>query len=212
MVTIEDCFSTSPLPQPLKGDARQQVDLKCPDADQSKGKENQVPVILAKAALAAKIQIVAGMGKRDNTADPADLSMKQRVFNEDDMALNLRGIVADDKRWELFALGALGLQPDSESSNTVRDCLLKGFEENAWDGIENLVAQYSESEPSDENDDHLAPRDHLSDGLIERTKLWLAFPNYFEILFSAVREKNLSNNIDLYTDDLLIKYLHTIGQ
>jgi hypothetical protein len=210
MVGVEDCSSKNPIPQQLKGDDRQQVDSKTPGTDRISGKENQVPVILAKAAVAAKMQIVAGMGNRDEpsgkAADAANLSLTQKGFDEDNLVGNLKGIVANDRRWELFALGALGLAPGSESTNTVRNCLVKGFEENAWDGIENLAALYSDNEVADES------ADHLSDGLIERTKLWLAFPNYFEILFSAVKEKNLSKNLDLYTDELLIKYLHTIGQ
>ena len=125
------------------------------------------------------------------------------------MVQNLKGIVADDHRWELFALGALGLQPGSGSCETLRDCLLKGFKEDTWDGIADLVALRA---PHAENTSAATPSDDISTGLIERTKLWLRFSDYFETLFRAIREKNLPSNFALYTDERLIKYLHTIGQ
>jgi 5-methylthioribose kinase len=90
--------------------------------------------------------------------------------------------------------------------------LQRGFKEDAWDGIADLVALYSTGASNDEIAGTSAQTDDLSAGLIERTQLWLTFTDYFETLFSAVREKSLSNNIDLYTDELLIRYLDTIGK
>lgn len=217
MVSIEDCSSKHPIPQRLKGDERQQDGSKAPDDNHNTGREDNVPVILAKAAIAAKMQIFAGAENRSSLSVPLSEgsdghSIRQRGGNEDNMVRNLKAIVADDHRWELFALGALGLPPTSGSGDTVRNCLQKGFEEDVWDGIANLAAMYSQSAGDDENACTSAPTDGLTAGMIQRTKLWLTFTDYFENLFSAIQEKNLSNNIDLYTDELLIQYLGTIGQ
>jgi hypothetical protein len=223
MVSIEDCSSKHPLPQLFKGDGRLPEDSKSSGTDQNTGRENQIPIILAKAAVAAKMQIVSGMGNRDkepqrhevlsgSTQDSSGLSIKQGEGHEEDMVRNLKVIVSDDSRWDLFALGALGLQPGSQSCETLRDGLQKGFKEDTWGSFANLVALYSEGKSTDEKNSTSVPADELSTGLIERTKLWLTFSTYFENLFSAVREKNLPYNLDLYTDERLIKYLHTIGQ
>jgi hypothetical protein len=223
MASIKDCSSKRPLKQQLKGVGRLREDSKTSGAAQSTGKENQVPVILAKSAVAVKMQIVTGMGNgvkamprpegpSASVEGSGGLSMNQKRFNEDTMIQNLKGIVADDGRWDLFALGALGLQPGTEACNTLKCCLQKGFNEDTWDGIVNLVALHSVNTSSDRNAGTCALTDDLSAGLIERTKLWLTFTDYFETLFSAVREKRLSNNIDLYTDERLIQYLDTIGQ
>lgn len=222
MARIEDGCSKGPLPQPLKGNERLQEDSKSSEADQSTGKENQVPVILAKSVVAAKMQIAAAIGNdgkamprpdgpSDRAVDPGGFSMRQRGFNEDIMIRNLKAIVADDGRWDLFALGALGLQPGTAACDTLRDCLQKGFKDNTWDGIADLVALYSTGVSNYEKAGTSALSDDLSTGLIERTKLWLTFTDYFETLFSAVRAKKLSRNIDLYTDERLIRYLRTIG-
>lgn len=223
MVSIEDCSSRHPLPQCLISDAQSQKEAKSSGAVQNMGKESQIPLMLAKAAVAAKMQIVSGMGDRDKAPaqpegfsgspqDPKGLSIKQKGSHEDDMVRNLKKIVADDRRWDLFALGALGLQPGSRSCETLRDGLQKGFKEDTWDAFTNLVALYTNGASTDESATTSVPADDLSAGLIERTKLWLTFSDYFENLFSAVREKNLPYNLDLYTDERLIKYLHTIGQ
>jgi len=223
MVSIDDFSPNRPLPQPLKNNGPQQVDVKSPDGDHNTAKEDLVPTILAKASVAAKLQIISGMGNYEkpelqpgppsgSTDDFGDFSKAQREFGEDDMALNLKDIVADDSRWESFSLGALGLPPNTESCNTVRDCLLSGFREGAWDGIANLVELYSKSAGTKKNATKPSPSDSLSAGLIERTKLWLTFPTYFETLFSAVQKKSLPQEMNLYTSELLIRYLGTIGQ
>ena len=62
MASIKDCSSKRPLQQQLKSDVRLRDDSKASGADQSTGKENPVPEILAKSAVAVKMQIVAGMG------------------------------------------------------------------------------------------------------------------------------------------------------
>jgi hypothetical protein len=222
MVDIDDCFSKHPMSESLEGGGRLPKDSTSSDVGQDAGKESQIPVILAKAVVAAKIQIVSGMdscdkgpnrseGASGSTQYPAGLSMKQGGSHEDEMVRNLKEIVADDGRWGLFAMGALGLQPDSRSSETLRHGLQKGFKEDTWDGFANLVALYAKSTSAAENADASVPVDNLSSGLIERTKLWLTFADYFENLFGAVREKNLPYNLDLYTDERLIRYLQSIG-
>lgn len=223
MVSIKGCSSKHPLPQPLNDDVERQQDSKTPAVDQNAVNENQVHVILAKSVVAAKMQIVSGIGNTGKTQPrpeassekpevPGRISMKQRGCNQNIMIRNLKAIVADDVRWELFAIGALGLQPGTEACDTLQNCLRKGFKENTWGGIANLISKYSLSDSNDKKIDTFAQSDDFSTGLIERTKLWLTFTDYFETLFSAVKEKNLACNIDLYTDDLLIKYLDTIGQ
>ena len=223
MAGIEDCSSKCPLRRHFKSGGRQQADSKPQDADQGGNKENHVPEILAKASIAAKMQIVAGTEPRDqSTRHPEDAScgsedsgcpgLNQPGFNEEVMIQNLKSIAADENRWNLFALGALGLQPGSKASDTVRGCLFKDFKQDGWDGIKNMVSLYANSVQAKENADHPVSSDGPLDGLIERTQLWLTFPDYYETLFNAVKENNLSSNINLYTDDLLIKYLGTIGQ
>lgn len=187
------------------------------NADQVPGRQSPVAVILAQATVALKMQIISGIGIKNKAARrpqaPSNsFAAKQNGANEDDMIRNLKGIVASDDRWELFALGALGLQPAERSCRCLRDGLLTGFKEDAWDGIANLVALYSKYASNDATAHKLAPTDDLCPGLIKRTRLWLTFSDYFETLLSAVRKKNLSKRLDLYTDKRLIQYLDTIGR
>ena len=218
MVSIDDSSCLPPTPGSSRSDERQPVGSKSTQKDQYTG-ENRVPEILAKAAVAARKQIVAGVGRRGRAAprtkapssraqDPKAL----RISKDDDRVRNLKEIVADDERWKLFALGALELQPGSESSESLRECLQQDLEEDSWDGIADLVGLYSQNASRSENTGTAAPDEELSAGSTERTKLWLTFPDYFENLFSAVREKSLPQEMKLYTSDLLIQYLGTIGQ
>lgn len=217
MVSIDNSSCLPPMLGPPRGDDRQPADSLSPHTDQSAG-ENQIPEMLAKAAVAARRQIVAGVGRGDRatsrTNAPSDRAQNSKALRicEDDRVRNLREIVADDKRWELFALGALELQPGSESSKSLREYLQQDLREDTWHGIANLVGLYSQNILRSENTLTSAPREELSAGSIERTQMWLTYPDYFENLFSAVCEKNLPPEMDLYTSDLLIKYLGTIGQ
>lgn len=222
MVSIKDRSPLSPLKQPLKEDGRPGEDSQSFGTDQRAGKEYQVPVLLAKSAVAVKMRIVAGMGDgnavprpekpSECAEDPGGLSMKQERFNDGLMLQNLKEIVADYDRWNLFALGALDLQPGAQACDTLRNCLQEGFKEDTGDGMVKPAGLYSVTASNHENTGACTSSEDPSAGLIERTKLWLTFPGYFETLFSAVREKSLSKNIDLYTDERLIRYLDTIGQ
>ena len=223
MVGIEGSSSSNGLPQPLKNIKPLPAEMKSDRHNSNKKKENQIPMILAKAAVAAKMKIIAGGGNRGNESvefvkdpDIADgskgLPDVQSDFKEDSIVRNLKQIVADDRRWELFALGALGLPPGSESNDTLRNSLLKGFEENAWDGIADLVSLYADTGYGGGKPDDPVDAKTLSSGLIERTTMWLTYTDYFETLFSAIQEKSLPRQINLYTNELLIRYLDTIGQ
>lgn len=219
MDSIDGFSSNGALPPPVTSNAGQPVD---PDQDRREGEK--VSTILAKAALAAKRQIVARTGNPANAApqperpsseaDGSDSFPKVQRGRQEDESLvrNLGDIVVDDSRWELFARFALGLRPGTNSCSTVRDGLLKGFREGAWEGIADLVRLDAESPSTTENGGRPAPPDRVSAGLIERIQLWLKFPKYFEPMGMAVQEKNLSNNLNLYTDERLIKFLGTIGQ
>lgn len=219
MVSIKDCASRGSLPRLSQDDGTlQKKDPSPGDADQKAGRESRIPVILAKAAVAAKMkmQIADGMGDSvreksgSETAaggaeDFGGVSTQRTGLNEEEMVRNLKEIVTDDRRWALFAMGALGLRLGTASCESFRDCLLKDIKEATWDGIDHLDAIFKDAGDS-------VPTDSLSAGLIERTKLWLTYAGFFENLFRAVRDKNLSSKIDLYTDERLIRYLDTIGQ
>lgn len=219
MVSIDDYNSNRLSPQPPERRDRQTVHS-TPAGDRNKSEETNVARVLAKAAIAVKMQIIAGMGGKTAPQPVRHSSCSKgfcgsgvrQEFNETDRARNLKEIVMDDARWEAFALGALGLQPNTESCNNLRNSLIKGFHEDTWEGFANFISIYSESAGSDENPDSSTPSDNLSTGLIERTELWLTYPTYFETLSSAVRTKSLSQEMNLYTSELLIKYLGTIGQ
>jgi hypothetical protein len=223
MVKIDDCSSKHPLPQPLKGKERLPDDITSSGNDESTAGESHISAILAKSVVAAKMQIVSGMDHRDkvmpqpevfpdSAEDPSSFLAKQRGFNEHIMIQNLKAVIADDGRWELFALGALGLKPGTEVCDTLRSCLQQCFYEDNWDGLIKFAALHSKDMSKDKHPVASIPNGDASTGLIERTKLWLTYTHYFETLFRAVKEKNLSSNIDLYTDERLIRYLDTIGQ
>ena len=154
MVSIIDCSSKGSLSQLLKGDRTLQKDSPPCDRVQEATGESRIPVILAKAAAAAKMQIADRMGDGgrarpgSETAfggveDTGGVSMQRTMFNEKEMIRNLKEIVANDRRWALFAMGALGLGPDTESCKSLRDCLLKDIKEDTWNGIVHLADIYS---------------------------------------------------------------------
>ena len=221
MVSIEKCFPNRSFPEQVKDGSHQPAASDSPRTDQSTGKGNRLPILLAKAAHAVRMQVISGKVTRGRTVarsgessggaeDTSGPSLKQDGFSESEMVRNLKGIVTDDSRWNLFALGALGLQPGSPSCEILRDELQKGFKEGTWEGFANLIASYSKDMSADEKIYTQGSTGDPSAGSIERAYLWLNYPGFYENMLTAIQKNNLPANPDLFTNPLLIRFVNTI--
>lgn len=93
-----------------QGSSCQQVDSTSQGCS-NKDEEKSTPAISPKAAAAAKAEIVAGTGKQDTAAS-------QPTRPPSDTSGNLQA------RWEAFVENELGLQPGSESCETLKGLYL----------------------------------------------------------------------------------------